>query len=57
MLLVLGILTKEEALVLSAQFAGVVDEKRKELEALKAVPSEAEPAKANGTLAKGSDLE
>jgi hypothetical protein len=36
----MGKLSKEEALVLSAQFAAIVEEKRKELEVLKTVPSE-----------------
>jgi hypothetical protein len=40
MLVAMKKLTKEEALVLSAQFAAIVEEKRKELEALKATPTE-----------------
>jgi len=40
MLVAMNILTKEQALVLSARFASIIDEKRKEAEALKTVPSE-----------------
>ncbi len=41
----MGKLTQEEATILSAQFAMIVEEKRKELEALKTVPSEEQPPK------------
>jgi urease gamma subunit len=56
MLVAMGKLTKEEALILSAQFAAIVDEKRKEIEALKTVPTEEAPStttsitKGNGGL-------
>ena len=40
MLVAMGKLTKEEGLVLSAQFGAIVEEKRKEAEAVKKVPSE-----------------
>jgi len=40
LLVQMGKLTQEEALVLSAQFAAIVEAKRKELQALKTVPSE-----------------
>jgi hypothetical protein len=36
----MGKITKEQALVLSAQFAAIAEEKRKEREALNKVPSE-----------------
>jgi len=45
MLVAMGKMSKEEALMLSAQFAAIVEEKRKESEALKIVPSEDAPAK------------
>lgn len=48
----LGKLTKEQALLLSAQFAAIIEEKRKELEALKGAPSE-EMAAPNGGNGKG----
>jgi len=40
LLVQMGKLTQEEALLLSAQFAAIVETKRKELEAMKTVPSE-----------------
>jgi hypothetical protein len=40
LLVAMGKLSKEEALMLSAQFAAIVEEKRKEQEALKTVPPE-----------------
>lgn len=40
LLVQLGKLTQEEALLLSAQFAAIVETKKKELQALKTVPSE-----------------
>ena len=51
----LGKLTKDEAVLLAAQFAAIVEEKRKEHEALKRVPSEEElPTTAlNGANGKG----
>lgn len=42
----MGKITKEEALVISSQFAAIVEEKKKEAEALKKVPTEEGPAKA-----------
>jgi|SRR5271157_627353 hypothetical protein len=53
LLVAMGKLTKEESLVLSAQFAAIIEEKRKESEALKAVPSEESTALAtvNGSSA------
>lgn len=54
LLVSMGKITKEEALALSATFAAIVDEKKKEQQALKTVPSEEGEAKtaivtANGT--------
>lgn len=52
----MGKITKEEALVISSQFAAIVEEKKKEADALKKVPSEEAPAqlvangKGNGSL-------
>lgn len=51
MLVTLGKISKEEALVLSAQFAAIVEEKRREVEALRTVPTEeAAPNKALATV-------
>jgi hypothetical protein len=54
LLVAMGKLNKEEALVLSAQFAAIVDEKRKEVEALKTVPSEESATKT--LTAKGNGV-
>jgi len=43
LLVAMGKLTQEEALVLSAQFAAIVEEKRKEVEAFKTAPTEESP--------------
>lgn len=55
LLVQMGKISKEEALVLSAQFAAIVEEKKKELEALRKVPSEEGQPKAlaNGHVVKG----
>jgi hypothetical protein len=56
LLVQLGKITKEEALALAAQFAAIVEEKKKEVEALKGVPSEDEEsnlAVTNGIYGKG----
>lgn len=54
MLVQLGKISKEEAMLLSAQFAAIVEEKRKELEALKQAPSEEnESFGSNGMNGKG----
>jgi len=50
MLVALGKLSKEEALILSAQFAAIVEEKRKEVEAFKTVPTEEAPSAALATV-------
>lgn len=52
LLVQMGKITKEEALLLSAQFAAIVQEKKKELEALKAVPPE-EGFSSEGANGKG----
>lgn len=55
-LVAMGKITKEEALVISSQFAAIVEEKKKEAEALRKVPTEEAPAqviangKGNGSL-------
>lgn len=54
MLVALGKITKEEALVLSAQFAAIVKEKQAEVNALKSVPTEEAPSKAITTTTKGN---
>ena len=46
MLVQIGRISREKALVLSAQFAAVVEEKRREMEALQKVPAEDETAMA-----------
>jgi hypothetical protein len=43
LLVAMGKLTQEEALMLSAQFAAIVEEKRKEVEAFKTAPTEESP--------------
>jgi hypothetical protein len=54
LLVSLGKLSKEEALLVSAQFAAIAEEKQKELAALKTVPSESSESRAitkgNGSL-------
>lgn len=61
MLVAMGKISKEKALLLSAQFAKVVEDKKKELQALKGVPSESEAPLAvvngqvNGNGAKGHE--
>lgn len=45
----LGKITKEQALVMSAQFAAIVKEKQKEAEARRRVPSESLPPTQNGS--------
>lgn len=54
LLVAMGKVTQEQALILSAQFAAIVEEKRKESEALQGVPSEDGPSKAIVTTAKGN---
>jgi hypothetical protein len=54
LLVAMGKLTKEQALILSARFATIVEEKRKESEALAKVPTEEAPSKALTTTAKGN---
>jgi hypothetical protein len=54
MLVAMGKLSKEESLVLAAQFAAIVDEKRKEVEALRQVPSEDGTSTALATTVKGN---
>ena len=55
MLVTMNILSKEEALILTARFAAIVEEKRKEAEALAKVPSEEGTSKAlTTTTAKGN---
>jgi hypothetical protein len=56
LLVEMGKISKEESLVISAQFAAIVEEKKKELEALRKVPSETEPPKNGNALAKGNGL-
>lgn len=56
LLVAMGKLTKEEALILSAQFAAIVEEKRKEVEALKTVPTEEAPNTALANVRKGEPL-
>lgn len=62
LLVQMGKITKQEALVLSAQFAAIVEEKKKEIEARKQAPTEEGEAKAlanghvNGNSVKGDDL-
>lgn len=54
LLVAMGKVTKEEALILTSQFAAIVEEKRKEQEALRKVPSEESAPKALGN-GKGID--
>jgi hypothetical protein len=54
LLVQLGKVTKEEALALAAQFAAIVEEKKKEVEALKGVPSE--DGESNLAIANGKGL-
>lgn len=55
LLVAMGKLSKEQAMVLSARFASIVEQKQKEVKALKTVPSEESPSKAiTTTTAKGN---
>ena len=54
LLVAMGKLTKEQALILSARFASIIEEKRKEAEALLKVPAEDGPSKALTTTVKGN---
>lgn len=56
LLVAMGKLSKEQAMVLSARFASIVEQKKKEATALKTVPSEESPAKAltTTTASKGN---
>jgi hypothetical protein len=53
MLVAMGKLSKEQALLLSARFAAIVEEKRKELEAIKKVPNEDSQPKAIAKTGNG----
>jgi hypothetical protein len=55
MLVAMGKLSKEEALILTSQFAAIVEEKKKEQDALKKVPSEESPSQALALNGKGLD--
>lgn len=50
----MGKITKEEALVISSQFAAIVEEKKKEADALKKVPTEEAPSQAITANGKGN---
>jgi hypothetical protein len=54
LLVAMGKVTKEESLVLSAQFAAIVEEKRKEAEALQGVPGEDSAPKTALATVKGN---